>query len=227
VSQSAVRVKICGLTTVEDAVACARLGADWIGLNFHRQSPRYVSPGLAAEIVARLPQSATAVGVFVNQPAADVLRLAEHVGLGIVQLHGEEPPQDLLALGALRIIRAFRLGSMTDWQNVSDYLTRAEAFGCQPYGVLIDAFVAGRPGGTGASIASEILDLRPPLPRLILAGGLTAQNVAARIAHVRPWMVDVASGVETRPGQKDLTAVEAFVRAARGAAHQVGKPPRA
>jgi len=217
VSHTAVRVKICGLTRVEDAVACAALGADWIGLNFHPQSPRSIGPDIAAEIIAALPGSATAVGVFVDRPAAAVAELAGRLGLGVVQLHGREPPEDLLALDRFRIIRAFRLADVAAWEGVTDYLARAEVLGRRPDGVLIDAYVAGQPGGTGASIAEEILDRRPDLPHLILAGGLTPRNVAERVARVRPWMVDVASGVELAPGRKDLASVAAFIGAARGA----------
>jgi phosphoribosylanthranilate isomerase len=219
VPESTVLVKICGLTCVEDAVACAEAGADWIGLNFHPPSVRSVRPKVAAEIVAALPASVSAAGVFVDRPAAEVAERAERLGLGIVQLHGGEPPEDLLALKHLRVIRAFRLGAASDWAVVSDYVARAEALGRPPDAVLVDAFVAGQPGGTGALIAEAILDHIPPLPRLILAGGLTPHNVALRVARVRPWMVDVASGVESSPGRKDRAAVAAFIRAARGASH--------
>src|SRR5205814_8559524 len=98
VSHSAVRVKICGLTCVEDAVACSELGTDWIGLNFHPRSPRYVPPGVAEEIIAALPNATVAVGVFVDRPAVEVAELADRLGLRIVQMHGQEPPEDLLIL---------------------------------------------------------------------------------------------------------------------------------
>jgi phosphoribosylanthranilate isomerase len=227
VSHPAVRVKICGLTSVEDAVACAELGADWIGLNFHPHSPRRVSPGVAAEIVAAVPHPAVPVGVFVDRPAFEVAELADRLGLGIVQLHGREPPEDLLNLSRFRIVRAFRIGRPTDWESVAGYLARAEALGRRPDEVLIDAYVPGQAGGTGCSIAEDLLDRRPPLPHLILAGGLTPRNVAERIARVRPWMVDVASGVESAPGRKDRAAVAAFLRAAHAAVDpDPAAPPR-
>jgi phosphoribosylanthranilate isomerase len=193
------------------------LGADWIGLNFHPPSPRCVRREVAAEIVAALPESVEAVGVFVDWPATEVAEFAESLGLSIVQLHGQEPPEDLLKLERFRVIRAFRLGNASAWDHVSRYLEQAKALDHPLEGVLVDAYVAGQPGGTGASIADEILDRMPPLPRLILAGGLTPGNVAGRVARIRPWMVDVASGVESSPGRKDAGAVAAFVRAARGA----------
>lgn len=223
-----VLVKICGLTRVDDALACAELGADWIGLNFHRPSPRSVLPDVAAAIVAALPRSVQAVGVFVDRPVAEVVDLAERIGLGVVQLHGAEPPDDLPALGRFRVVRAFRLRADGGWRIISDYLARAEALGHPPHGVLVDAFVPGMAGGTGTMIDESLLDDRPALSRFILAGGLTPENVAGRIARVRPWMVDVASGVESAPGRKDLALVSAFIRAVRpGAGNRPSFDPTA
>jgi phosphoribosylanthranilate isomerase len=223
-----VLVKICGVTCVEDAIACAELGADWIGLNFHPASPRHVEPGLAAEILSALPRRVTAVGVFVDRPPDEVAGLAGRLGLGVVQWHGREPVEDLAALRGLRVIRAFRLRTADGWAEVAEYRARAEAMGHPLAGVLVDAYVPGMPGGTGMVIDHSVLDARPPLPHLILAGGLNPENVAGRVARVRPWMVDVASGVESSPGRKDPAAVAAFVRAARAAAivaEAVDKPP--
>jgi len=212
-----VRVKICGLTRIDEALACARAGADWIGLNFHPGSPRHVQPKDAAAIIAALPASVSAVGVFVDQPAAIVAEVAQRLGLTIVQLHGRESPEDLLALGRLQIIQAFRLDPTSGWSGLNEYLGRARGLGRLPDAILIDAYVAGQPGGTGTAIDFDLLDDVPPLHRLILAGGLTPRNVAERVARVQPWMVDVASGVEKAPGRKDLAQVAAFIRAARSA----------
>ena len=214
-SQPRVLVKICGLTCVEDAIACVAAGADWIGLNFHRPSPRSIGPEAAAEILAALPDHVTAVGVFVDRPPGEVAELASRLGLKVVQLHGREPIEDLAALGHFRVIRAFRLRSPDDGRAVADFWSRADAIGHPPYGALVDAYVPGLPGGTGVAIDDSLLAGLPPLPRLILAGGLDPRNVAGRIARVRPWMVDVASGVESSPGRKDPDAVAAFVRAVR------------
>jgi len=167
----------------------------------------------------------TVVGVFVDRPAIEVAEVAERLGLDIVQLHGQEPPEDLLRLQAVRVIRAFRLDHPSAWEGIHDYRARADALGRPLDGVLVDAYVAGQPGGTGASITDDILDCRPPLPRLILAGGLTPRNVGERVAKVRPWMVDVASGVESSPGRKDPDLVAAFIRAARGAHRAEGETP--
>jgi len=209
-------VKVCGLTRAADALACVDAGVDWIGLNFHPASPRRIDPDVAAEIVAALPPQCTAVGLFVNRPAAEVAATADRVGLTAVQLHGDEPPADLLALGHLTVVRAFRIGDAAAVGRLRDYLSQAEALGRPPDAVLIDAYVLGVAGGTGTVIPRGVLALLPPIARLILAGGLTAANVGGRVAAVRPWMVDVAGGVESSPGVKDHGRVSAFVRAARG-----------
>jgi phosphoribosylanthranilate isomerase len=213
---SAVRIKVCGLTRPDEALACARAGADWIGLNFHPASPRRVDPGAAAEIVAALPPEVEAVGLFVDHPPGEVAALAARLGLRTVQLHGQEPPEDLLVLRHLQIIRAFRLGDAEAVARMVVYLRRCEERGRSPDAVLVDAYVAGQAGGTGQAIAPDLLAQLPPLPRLVLAGGLNPENVAARVEQVRPWMVDVASGVESSPGRKDPARVAAFIRATRG-----------
>ncbi|HWE38130.1 MAG TPA: phosphoribosylanthranilate isomerase [Isosphaeraceae bacterium] len=210
-------VKVCGVTTPADAAAAASAGADWIGLNFHPGSPRRVDEPTAARILAALPAGVEPVGLFVDRPAAEVAAVAGRLGLRVVQLHGSEPVADLVALAHLQVVRAFRLGNLDDVARMSSYLARAAELGHRPHAVLVDAFVAGVAGGTGVSIAAPLLDAIPAHPRLILAGGLTPANVADRVALVRPWMVDVASGVEPAgsPGRKDPDLVAAFIRAAR------------
>lgn len=210
-----VRVKVCGITRVEDAIACAALGVDWIGINFHPGSPRFVRPEVAAEIIAALPAPVRAVGVFVDRLPSEVAMVARQLGLRIVQLHGQEPPEDLLALKHLELVRAFGLDRPAAWDGVREYLGRCVTLGRLPDAVLLDSLVAGRSGGTGATVADDVLDHLPPVPRLILAGGLTSENVAERVARAQPWMVDVASGVESAPGVKDAARIAAFVKAAR------------
>jgi phosphoribosylanthranilate isomerase len=200
---------------VADAITCAEAGVDWLGLNFCPSSRRRVEVAVAAEIVASLPESCVAVGLFVDRPPDEVAETADRVGLRIVQLHGQEPPEDLVALGRFEVVRAFRLVDIGDIARMTAYLDRAAELGHRPEYVLIDAMVAGQLGG-GHSIATDLLDALPAcVPRLVLAGGLTPENVAERVARVRPWMVDVASGVESEPGTKDLAKVRAFVQAAR------------
>jgi phosphoribosylanthranilate isomerase len=212
-----VRIKICGLTRVDDALACIDAGADWIGLNFHPRSPRYLESGRAAEILDALPRRSQAVGLFVDRPADEVATLCERLGVGAVQLHGEEPPSDLMVLSHLLIVRAFRLGAASDVRRMTDYLARAEQLGRGPDAVLVDALVPGQAGGTGMAIADELLVSLPHLPRIILAGGLTPESVGERLRLVRPWMVDVASGVESSPGRKDPDKIRRFIDAVRSA----------
>jgi phosphoribosylanthranilate isomerase len=216
-NDAVVGVKICGVTCIEDALVCADAGVDWVGLNFHPASPRFVEPSRAKEIVGALPAALSPVGVFVDRPPEEVAELAGRVGLKIVQLHGHEPPEDLRSLSHLWLIRAFRLRQASDWSEVIDYLAEAQALGRMPDAVLVDTYVAGQPGGTGMPVSSDVLDVMPPLPRLILAGGLTSENVAARAVRVQAWMVDAASGVESAPGRKDPAKVAAFVQSARSA----------
>jgi phosphoribosylanthranilate isomerase len=215
-----VLVKVCGLRDVRNALGCAQSGADWIGLNFHPASPRSISVERGAEIADALQGSAEPVGLFVNRPIQEVVEVAASVGLRTIQLHGDESPEylgELKLIAAsrnLKIIRAFRLGDPASVDRMIAYLDRTEELACPPYGILIDAYVPGQAGGTGQSIPPEILDRLPDHPRLILAGGLDPSNVADRVALVRPWMVDVASGVESSPGMKDVAKVAAFVAAA-------------
>jgi phosphoribosylanthranilate isomerase len=222
-----VRVKVCGLTEVDNALACARAGADWIGLNFHPSSPRSISVDRGADIVRALQGVAEPVGLFVNRPIPEVVEVAARIGLRTVQLHGDESPEYLRELEpitasrGLKILRAFRLSDPASVDRMIAFLDRAEELGCPPYAILVDALVPGQAGGTGRSIPLEILDRLPDHPRLILAGGLDSSNVADRVALVRPWMVDVASGVESSPGVKDVGKVSAFVVAVKeGAARE-------
>jgi phosphoribosylanthranilate isomerase len=216
-----VKVKVCGLTELANALACAEAGADWIGLNFHPASPRSISIDRGAEIAFELGRKtkAGAVGLFVDRPWPEVAEIATECGLGLIQLHGDEPPEYLLNLKTykppLAAIRAFRLSDTKSVDRMLAYLDRTEQLGCPPYAILVDAHVPGQPGGTGHSISFDLLSQLPNHPRLILAGGLTPENVAERVARVHPWMVDVASGVESSPGLKDLAKVAAFVAAAK------------
>jgi phosphoribosylanthranilate isomerase len=159
------------------------------------------------------------VGLVVDRPGGELADLATRARVDYIQLHGDESPEYLLDCSRIEpeivIIRAFRLSDRASVDRMVAYLDRAEALGCPPYAILVDAHVAGHSGGTGRSIPCEVLDHLPAHPRLILAGGLTPENVAERVARVRPWMVDVASGVESSPGVKDLVKVKAFIEAIR------------
>jgi phosphoribosylanthranilate isomerase len=208
------RIKICGVTRPEDAAAIAAAGADAIGLNFYPNSPRFVTDEQAAEIIAILPPTVAKVGVFVNADAATIRDKAQRLGLDWVQLHGDEPPDFIAKLPGLAVIRAVRLRD-----RVSVVLPDAKGKLVRlPNAVLVDSFSDAAYGGTGQTVAWEhIPEAKRRLAGLpvILAGGLTPENVAEAIRVARPNALDVASGVESSPGIKDLAKVQAFVTAAR------------
>jgi phosphoribosylanthranilate isomerase len=219
-----VKIKVCGLTTPADALACVAAGVDWVGLNFHPESPRVVDLPRAEEIRRLIGDRAGVVGLFVDRPAAEVVATARSIGLDFVQLHGDEPPEYLAELAGLPVVKAFRLKDTESARAIRFYLERAEALGHPPHAVLVDAYVSGRSGGTGVAITDDLLGLIPAHPRLILAGGLTPGNVAERAGRVGPWMVDVASGVETAPGRKCAERIRAFAEALR-ASRRPGRDP--
>ena len=215
-----VLVKVCGVTDPGNALACIQAGADYLGLNFHSPSPRSLSTEQAANIAAALGTRAELVGLFVDRPILEVAAiLLEIPEIRTIQLHGSEGLTYLEACRALpnrpRIIRAFRLRDAGDVASMMAYLDAATRQQSSPDAILVDAFVSGELGGTGHSIPFDVLDQLPGHPRLILAGGLNPANVADRVRRVRPWMVDIASGVESSPGWKDAKQVAAFVQAAQ------------
>ena len=210
------RVKICGITSVPDAIAVDRAGADAIGLNFYAPSPRSVTPIQAREIAAAVPSHIAKVGVFVNSTASDVADVFEQVGLDVVQLHGDEPPDMLSLLAPRPVVRAFRCRE-SGFQPLMDYLDRCRDLGHLPAGVLVDAYQPGSYGGTGAIVdwtaVSELVKDLPDMP-IVLAGGLRPENVAEAIRMASPAAVDTASGVESSPGKKDAKRVSEFVQSA-------------
>jgi phosphoribosylanthranilate isomerase len=199
-----VKVKICGITRLEDALLAAQLGADALGFNFWPGSKRYIDPGAARAIIDRLPPFVTAVGLFVNQPPTHVLATAAQSGVTIVQLHGDEPPQDCNGY-PIPVVKAFRIDGSARLAELDRYRVRA---------FLLDAPCAGF-GGSGAvfdwALARQVTAQRP----IILAGGLTPENVAEAVRTVRPWAVDVASGVELSPGVKDPDKLARFIANAK------------
>ena len=213
------RIKICGIASVDDALLVARAGADAIGLNFYPRSPRYISFDTARKIVAALPKEIVKVGVFVNAPPVDVCRTYGDLALDLIQLHGDESPEYLGQLGNRPVMRAFRV-KPGDLHSVTEYLARCRGLQAGPKLSLIDSLVPGEYGGTGKTVdwsTARQYVAQSGLPPLVLAGGLTPENVAEAIAAVGPAAVDVASGVESSPGRKNPAAVEAFVQAARAA----------
>jgi phosphoribosylanthranilate isomerase len=210
----ALRVKICGISNELDAVVAARAGADAIGLNFYAKSPRCVSETQAVAIIRALPPFVEPVGLFVNEPWEKVAAAARRLGLRTVQIHADRmapcPYAELRWLAA----RAVKdQGDLDDIKRLEDW-----PLAQRPAAILLDANVPGLYGGTGQQAPWDLLaDLKLETP-VILAGGLTPDNVAEAVRVVRPYGVDVASGVEARPGQKDHDKMRRFIAAARAAA---------
>lgn len=210
---SRTRVKICGLTSPEDVRLAADAGADAIGLNFYPKSKRYLDPRAAMPLIRALPPFLDAVGVFVEMPLRQVCALAFQLGLGAVQCFA-----DTAETGdsfPFRMIVAFRIKDESSLDQIRSYVTRAKAMGRPPAAVLVDAHVEGELGGTGHTAPWEMLAGFSAEVPLILAGGLTPENVATAIRIVRPYGVDVASGVESAPGKKDPIKVRQFIEAVR------------
>lgn len=197
-------MKICGVTRLEDALQAARLGADALGFNFWPGSKRFLAPAAARAVVDQLPPFVTPVGVFVDQTEEEIRRAAEESGVRVVQLHGDEPPE-LCARLPFPVIKAVRVGGTLSLDALAAYPVAA---------FLLDAPSAGY-GGSGAafdwSLAEGVAELAP----VILAGGLGPENVAAAVRQVRPYAVDVASGVESAPGVKDVSKMVRFIAAAK------------
>ncbi|MFZ4823849.1 phosphoribosylanthranilate isomerase [Pseudomonas putida] len=205
---SNVRSKICGITRIEDALAAAEAGADAIGFVFYAKSPRAVDVRQARAIIAELPPFVTTVGLFVNASRCELNEILEVVPLDLLQFHGDETPQD--CEGYQRPwIKALRVRPGDDLEAA-----------CQRYagarGILLDTYVPGVPGGTGEAFDWSLVPARLGKP-IILAGGLSADNVGQAIARVKPYAVDVSGGVEQAKGIKDAAKIEAFMRAVKQA----------
>jgi phosphoribosylanthranilate isomerase len=199
------RVKICGVTSAEQALACIEAGADSVGVNFVPSSVRRVDIPTATAIVRAVGARALVVGVVAGMSLAAMRALREATGVGCLQLHGDEPADDLAAL----LPHAYKAVRVAAREDVERARTAPGEY------VLVDAKVDGTLGGTGHAFDWTLILELARERRLVLAGGLTPENVGRAVAMVNPWCVDVASGVESAPGQKDLAKVRAFVRAAR------------
>lgn len=205
---SVVRSKICGITRVYDALTAAKAGADAIGLVFYAKSPRAVDVRQAREIVAALPPFVTTVGLFVNASRCEINEILDAVPLDMLQFHGDETPAQCEGFHR-PWFKALRVGNGEDIEaQVARYANAS--------GILLDTFVAGVPGGTGERFDWSLIPAALAKP-LILAGGLTAENVQQAIAQVRPYAVDVSGGVEASKGVKDASKVMAFVGRVRSA----------
>lgn len=197
------KVKICGITRLPDALAAVEAGADALGFMFYEGSKRNLSPAAAAAIIRALPPFVAKVGVFVNASSETVRAVVAECGLDTLQFHGEETPEFCRQFAPLKVIKAFRIQDAASLKPLPDFAVDAW---------LLDSYVAGQRGGTGERFNWELAAQAKELGRpVILAGGLTPENVADAVQQVWPFGVDVSSGVETAPGQKDAGLVQRFV----------------
>ncbi|SRR6266540_2893947 len=201
-----VRVKICGLTSVEDALAAVEAGADALGFMFYEASPRHVSAKLVAEIVRRLPPFVAKVGVFVDAAEAAVRQAMSDCGLDTLQFHGSESPEFCARFSSIKVYKAFRVRGLESLADLPRFSTDAW---------LLDSYVPDKPGGTGAQFNWDLAVEAKKFGRpIILAGGLTPENVGDAVQRVQPYAVDVSSGVESAAGKKDHGKVRRFIAAA-------------
>ncbi|MBZ0169343.1 N-(5'-phosphoribosyl)anthranilate isomerase [Candidatus Methylomirabilis lanthanidiphila] len=203
-----IRVKICGITSRDDAWAAVEAGADALGFIFVEGTPRYIEPEAAAAIIAQLPPFVTTVGVFIDRTPEEIERIVRVCGLSLIQLHGQESPDGCSRLHA-PFIKAIRVQGERDLEAIDCY-PQARAF-------LLDTYAADRPGGTGRTFPWEIAARAAQRATIILSGGLTPKNVALAVRQVRPYAIDVCSGVEAAPGRKDYHKVREFIEQARKA----------
>ena len=197
------RIKICGIREGLHGVVAADAGADAIGLVFYRESPRFVTPGTAANVVALLPPFVTTVGLFVDADEGKIHDTLKNVRLDCLQFHGNETPEFCASFG-IPYVRAVNMAEGVDLLKWAGRFSSARA-------LLLDAHVPGMPGGTGQTFEWSAIPRDLPMP-VILSGGLAAENVAAAIRAVRPWAVDVSSGVEASRGTKDPKKIVEFIR---------------
>jgi phosphoribosylanthranilate isomerase len=203
-----VKIKVCGITNSNDALLAVALGADALGFIFYPKSPRYVEPEAARQIISQLPPFVAAVGVFVDEAAATVQDLAARVGLDWLQLHGRETPEYCRSLGR-KVIKGFRIKDVSSLAELAPDRDAAVA-------LLLDTYKKGQVGGTGEIFDWHLAKQAQAYGHIILAGGLTPENVAQAIAAAQPQAVDVASGTEAAPGKKDPEKLRAFLAAAKG-----------
>jgi len=202
-----VKVKICGITNLEDALNSAAAGCDALGFVFYKKSPRYITPEKAKQIIGRLPPFILKIGVFVNAKAKTVKRIGKFCGLDILQFHGNESPGFCHKFKNYKIIKAFRAKNKAALGNLLKY---------KPFACLFDAFTKTKIGGTGKKFDWDLVRHLDGLPKpVFLSGGLNVHNVKAAIREVHPDWVDVSTGVEIKPGKKDPKKVKEFISAAK------------
>ena len=207
VRKNACKVKICGITNLKDALLACDAGADAIGFIFYEKSPRYVNPMQVGKIIKELPPLITTVGVFVNQEEEHLRRVGQETGIDIYQLHGDESPEFCRLFGA-KVIKAYRIKGKETIAELPKY---------QVFAYLLDTYHEGLSGGTGQVFNWEIAVEAKRYGRIVLAGGLTPENVSDAVVKVRPYAVDVSTGVELEPGKKDENKLRKFIQSAKRA----------
>ncbi len=202
-----IKIKICGITNLEDALAAADSGADALGFNFYRKSPRYIDPEKAAEIIAQLPPFMMPVGVFVNEREERIHEIQQLTCMQTIQLHGDESPEFCQRFGG-RVIKAFQVKDKESIKHMAHYHVGA---------FLLDSYRDGVRGGTGVAFDWHLAVVAKTFGKVILAGGLTPENVAEAVKLVQPYGVDVAGGVEKEKGIKDHAKIKKFITEVRRA----------
>jgi phosphoribosylanthranilate isomerase len=215
IAMQPVKIKVCGVTTADDVRMLSDAGVDAIGFNFYSKSPRYIEPSQAMALIAVLGPFTTPVGLFVDTPIRQATAIAYQLGLRAIQNYDDNPPGENLFPFAH--LPAFRVKDVSCLLTIKEFVNYATRLNRRPAAVLLDSYVAGEMGGTGHVAPWNLLVGFDPGVPVILAGGLTPENVADAINLVRPWGIDVASGVESEPGKKDAAKVRRFVKNARGA----------
>jgi phosphoribosylanthranilate isomerase len=202
-----IKIKICGITNLDDALYATECGADSLGFNFYKKSPRYIDPQKAAEIIAQLPPFVMPVGIFVNEHEDRIREIQHMTCMQAIQFHGDESPEFCQRFGG-RVIKAFQIKDKESLKAMAHY--RVGAF-------LLDSYRDGMRGGTGVSFDWHLAVVAKTFGKIILAGGLTPENVAEAVKLVQPYAVDVAGGVEKEKGMKDHAKIKKFIAEVRRA----------
>jgi phosphoribosylanthranilate isomerase len=203
-----VKIKICGITNLDDAIAAVEFGADALGFVFYQGSPRYIAPEVAAGIIRKLPSFTMTIGVFVDEKPAQIEKTIAATGIDVIQLHGDEPPE--MCAFSRRVIKAIRVKSLASLDPLVHYQDRVSAF-------LLDTFSPGSFGGTGQKFNWDIATYAKQFGKTILSGGLTPDNIVDAVKQVEPYGVDVSSGVELSKGKKDHLKMRLFMEGVKRA----------
>ncbi len=203
-----IKIKICGITNLDDALFATECGADALGFNFYKKSPRYIEPEKAVEIIGQLPPFIMPVGIFVNEREEKIREIQQQTCIQVVQLHGDESPEFCQRFGS-RVIKAFQVKDKESIKHMAHYRVGA---------LLLDSYKDGMRGGTGTTFDWHLAVVAKTFGKVVLAGGLTPENVAVAVKLVQPYGVDVAGGVEKEKGIKDHGKIRKFISEVRKAA---------